>query len=147
MALVAVDTEVVVRGLEPTDRDHVAAIAPRPVLSDRDLSVIASVDDFDRAGTIAFAGSSPIGAAHYVRTAAPAVAEIAVEVVDDWQRRGVGRLLVAQLRSVALRAGCSRWEWFALESSGAAAALGDHLRDTHRTRVGEGIVRWSAAIR
>jgi GNAT superfamily N-acetyltransferase len=84
--------------------------------------------------------------AHCVRTPDFVVAEIAVEVVDDWQRRGVGRLMVAELRTRALRAGCRRWEWLAFESSRAAAALACHLRDIRRNRVGAGIVRWSAAI-
>ena len=123
--------EVVIRGLELSDRDFVASIleqlgwqsriqrflAPRPILSQRDLSIITNVDGFDRGGTIAFAGSSPIGAAHYASTAAPEVAEIAVEVVDDWQRRGVGRSLLAELRVSALRAGYRRVEWFAFESN------------------------------
>lgn len=151
--------EVVIRGLELSDRDFVASIleqlgwqsriqrflAPRPILSERDLSTIASVDGLDRGGTIAFAGSSPIGAAHYVRTAAPEVAEIAVEVVDDWQRRGVGRSLLAELRVSALRAGCRRLEWFAFESNRAVAALARDLLDCRSTRVGGGVVRSSGA--
>jgi GNAT superfamily N-acetyltransferase len=153
-------THVVVRGLELTDRDFVAAIlerlgwqsrvqrflAPRPILSERDLSMIMSVDGFDRAGTIAFAASSPIGAAHYVRTGDPAVAEIAVEVVDEWQRCGVGRLLLSELRVRALRAGCRRLEWFAFESNRAVAALAHDLCDCRKTRVGGGIVKWSATM-
>ena len=152
--------EVVIRGLELSDRDFVASIleqlgwqsrlqrflAPRPILSERDLSTITRVDGFDRAGTIAFAGSSPIGAAHYVRTAEPEVAEIAVEVVDDWQRRGVGRSLLAQLRLSALRAACRRLEWFAFESNRAAAALARDLPDRRSTRGRGGVARCSAAI-
>jgi GNAT superfamily N-acetyltransferase len=121
-------------------------LAPRPILSERDLSLIMSVDGVDRAGTIAFADSSPIGAAHYVRTTDPEVAEIAVEVIDDCQRRGVGRLLVAELVALALRAGCRRLEWFALESNRAAAALTSDLPDRRSTHVGGGVVTCSAAI-
>ena len=151
--------EVVIRGLELSDRDFVASIleqlgsqsriqrflAPRPILSERDLSPITSVDGLDRGGTIAFAGSTPIGAAHYVRMAAPEVAEIAVEVIDDWQRRGVGRSLLAELRLSALRAGCRRVEWFAFDSNRAVAALARDLPDCRSTRVGGGVVRSSAA--
>jgi GNAT superfamily N-acetyltransferase len=154
------DADIVVRGLELGDRDHVAAIlehlgwqsrvqrflAPRPILSERDLSMITSVGGLNRGGAIAFAGAAPIGAAHYVRTADPEVAEIAIEVVDDWQGRGVGRLLIADLRTRALRAGCSRWEWFAFESNRAAAALAHDLSDIRRTRIGPGVAKWSAAI-
>lgn len=152
--------EVVIRGLEVSGRDFVVSIleqlgwqsriqrflAPRPILSERDLSTITTIDGLDRGGTIAFAGSSPIGAAHYVRTAAaPEVAEIAVEVVDDWQRRGVGRSLLAELRVSALRAGCRRLEWFAFGSNRAVAALARDLLDCRSTRVGGGVVRSSAA--
>ena len=47
------------------------------MLSERDLFFISGVDAVDHAGVIAFAGSpaSPIGAAHYVRTEDPEVAE------------------------------------------------------------------------
>jgi GNAT superfamily N-acetyltransferase len=123
-------------------------LAPRPVSSGRDLAITSSVDGWNHAGVIAFAGSPalPVGAAHYVRTDDHEVAETAIEVVDDWQRRGIGRLLIAELRVRALRAGIRRFEWFAFESNHAVAALARDLSDRRSVRVGDGVIRWSAEI-
>jgi len=74
------------------------------------------------------------------------VAETAIEVVDDWQRRGIGRLLIAELRLHAVRAGIRHFEWFAFESNRAVAALVCDLGDCRRTRVGHGVSKWSARI-
>jgi GNAT superfamily N-acetyltransferase len=81
-----------------------------------------------------------------VRTHDHEVAETAIEVVEDWQRRGIGRLLIAELRVRALRTGIRRFEWFAFESNHAVAALARDLRDGRWVRVGDGVVKWSAAI-
>jgi GNAT superfamily N-acetyltransferase len=123
-------------------------LAPRPMLSERDLSFVRGVDAVDHAGVIAFAGSpaSPIGAAHYVRTDDPEVAETAIEVVDGWQRRGVGRLLIAELRVRALRAGIRHFEWFAFESNRAVAALARDFGEPRCRRVGDGVAKYSVAI-
>jgi len=55
----------------------------------------------------------PVGIARYVRAAATGVgtvaeAEVAIEVVDDWQGRGIGLLLLRQLSAEACRAGIGR---------------------------------------
>ena len=91
--------EVILDGLGPESRLQ-RFLAPRPVLTARDLSMIASADGTDHVGVIALAVSpaTPIGAAHYVRSEDPETAETAIEVVDTWQRRGIGRLLIAELR-------------------------------------------------
>src|SRR5947208_2798816 len=112
---------LLVRPLRTSDRDLVRSIlerlgpqsrlqrflGPKPRLSERDLSVVTDIDGRDRGGVIALAGSDglPVGAAHYVRSERFDEAEVAVEVVDEWQRRGVGRALFAQLQGQALRAG------------------------------------------
>jgi GNAT superfamily N-acetyltransferase len=55
----------------------------------------------------------PVGIARYVRAAGAGVgavteAEVAIEVVDDWQGRGIGLLLLRQLSAEACRAGIGR---------------------------------------
>ncbi len=51
----------------------------------------------------------PVGIARYVRIAAtPAQAEVAIEVIDEWQGRGVGLLLLRHLSVEACRAGVGR---------------------------------------
>ncbi len=123
-------------------------LAPRPVLSEHDLSFIGDVDGGDHSGVIAFAGSpaSPIGAAHYARTDDPEVAEIAIEVVDGWQRRGVGHLLIAELHLRALLAGIRHFEWLAFESNRAVAALARDFGELRGSRLGGGVAKYSVAI-
>jgi GNAT superfamily N-acetyltransferase len=123
-------------------------LAPRPVLSEHDLSFIRDIDGRDHAGVIAFAGSpaSPIGAAHYARTDDPEVSETAIEVVDGWQRRGVGHLLIAELRLRALLAGIRHFEWLAFESNRAVVALARDFGDLRCSRVGDGVAKYSVAI-
>lgn len=55
----------------------------------------------------------PVGIARYVRAAGTglgtiAEAEVAIEVVDDWQGRGIGLLLLRQLSAEACREGIGR---------------------------------------
>jgi GNAT superfamily N-acetyltransferase len=154
---------IVVRALRSDDQDRLMLIferlgpqsrvqrflGPRPVLSERDVSIITRVDGFDHAGVLAFAGlpSSPVGAAHFVRANDSELAEISVEVVDEWQRRGIGRLLIERLRVYAIRAGVRRFEWLSFESNLAVVALAGDLREVRRARVGGGVVKCSAAIR
>ena len=123
-------------------------LAPRPRFSERDLASVTRVGGVSHGGVIAFHESPhrPIAAAHYVRGDDADVAETAIEVVDDWQQRGVGRLLVTELCAHALRAGIRRFEWFAFESNRAVAPLAQNLRDCRRVRVGNGVTKWSGAI-
>jgi RimJ/RimL family protein N-acetyltransferase len=51
-----------------------------------------------------------VGVARYVRLADPAAAEMAVTVVDDWQGRGLGRILLDALVLEALENGIERFE-------------------------------------
>jgi GNAT superfamily N-acetyltransferase len=153
---------IVMRALRPGDQDLLVQIlqglgpqsrtqrflAPRPRLSERDLASVTRVDVVRHGGVIAFLESThrPIAAAHYLREDDAEVAETAIEVVDDWQQRGVGRLLVTELCAHALQAGIRRFEWFAFESNPAVGPLAQNLRDCRRVHVGNGVVKWSAAI-
>ena len=123
-------------------------LAPRPVISEHDLCGLVDIDGWHRGGTIAFGGSpaSPVGAAHYVRTDDRELAETAVEVVDHWQGRGIGRLLIGELREQALTVGIRRFEWYAFGSNLAVAVLARNLSNPHRVHVGSGVVKWSATI-
>ena len=150
---------IVIRALRPGDQDLLLQIleglgpesrlqrflAPRPRFSERDLASVTRVDGVRHCGVIALIECRPLGAAHYVR-GDDKVAETAIEVVDDWRQRGLGRLLVTELRAHALRAGIRRFEWFAFESNPPIAPLAKNLRDCRRVRVGSGVAKWSATI-
>jgi acetyltransferase len=63
-----------------------------------------------------------VGVARYVRTAGDvATADVAVAVVDDWHRRGVGRRLMTELIRLARRDGVTR-------------VMGTTLVDNHASR-------------
>ena len=93
---------------------------PKPCLSRSELRQLATVNA-DRQALVAYAEDSPdpIGIAEFVRHGE--TAEIAFAVVDEYQRRGIGSALVAQLVADARGAGIR--EMTALVSAGNTAAL------------------------
>ncbi|MGC9961733.1 MAG: GNAT family N-acetyltransferase [Acidimicrobiales bacterium] len=117
-------TRVLVRPVRPTDRHGLAAgyerlsvqarhlrffTAPSR-LSDADLEYLTNLDYKDHFAWAAFALDEPdepgIGIARYIRDPAqPDHAEVAVTVLDDYQRRGLGTLLLRMLADQARRNG------------------------------------------
>ena len=84
--------QAVFDGLSPLSR-HRRFHGPMPVLTRLARQRLAAVDGRGHLAFAAFAGAEAIGIARLVATADRA-AELAVEVVDAWQRRGVGTRLV-----------------------------------------------------
>ncbi|MGO9954448.1 MAG: GNAT family N-acetyltransferase [Solirubrobacteraceae bacterium] len=79
-------------------------LTPHGPLSDAEVSYFTDVDHHDHEAMVAVDAvtKAGVGVARYVRsTVDHAVAELAVAVVDDWQRRGVGTRLVAALAARA----------------------------------------------
>ena len=77
-------------------------------LSQTELSYLVDVDHRDHEAIIAIEPSTgeALGVARYVRLTDDAeVAEVAVSVADDWQRRGLGRALLDRLTYRARREG------------------------------------------
>lgn len=100
-----------------------------PSLSRRDLQLLLDIDHWHREALIAFSAPprAPVGSARYVRLEDFDAAEVAVEVVDGWQRRGVGTALVDALRDRARRAGIRRFTATMLRENTGARALMGHL--------------------
>ena len=74
------------------------SLAPR--LRPTDVRYLTAVDHHEHVALVAADPSSReiLGSARYIRLPArPNVAEMAVEVIDDWQRRGIGHLLLRRL--------------------------------------------------
>ena len=76
------------------------------VLTRADLDVLARVDATHHV-LVAYADGEPIGIARLVRE--DDAAEVAFEVADAWQSRGVGTLLVERLAADARAAGIRRF--------------------------------------
>ncbi|MDQ3153463.1 MAG: GNAT family N-acetyltransferase [Actinomycetota bacterium] len=76
-------------------------------LSERTLEFLTDIDHHDHEALAAVApGGDLVGVARFVRFAKqPETADLAVTVVDAWQRRGLGTLLLEQLSARAAAVG------------------------------------------
>ncbi|MGO9886422.1 MAG: N-acetyltransferase family protein [Solirubrobacteraceae bacterium] len=104
------DKELLLRGFErlsPESR-YRRFLAAMPELSEETVRSLLEVDHHDHEAIIALDPKTGegIGVARYVRDALrPDVAEVAVTVIDDWQGRGVGTLLLEVLSARAREEG------------------------------------------
>ena len=81
-------------------------------LSEAELRYFTDVDhhDHEALGAVAHASGGGVGIARYIRDRDdPHAAEIAVTIVDDWQGRGLGSELLAQLAERACQEGICRF--------------------------------------
>ena len=101
----------------------------KPALTPRDLRLLLDVDHWHHEALIAFSPPprAPIGIARYVRLDEFDVAEVAIEVVDGWQRHGVGTALMVALTERARAAGIRRFHLSMLRDNAAARALARKL--------------------
>ena len=120
-----------VRPVEPGDRDLIRRgferlspesryrrfLSPAPRLHDRMLTFLTEVDHRDHEAllTLDAATGEVVGVARFVRLESdPASAEVAVTVVDDWQRRGLGTALLDALADRARAESVTRFTGVAL---------------------------------
>ena len=103
-------------------------------LTEADLAYFTEVDHADHEALVAVGphGTELVGVARYVRLDDPQTAEVAIAVLDDWQGRGVGTLLMHELTNRARAAGVRR---FAATCLADNAAVIDLLRRLGETRV------------
>jgi GNAT superfamily N-acetyltransferase len=89
-------------------------------LSDSELAYFTEVDHVDHAALIAVdaAHGELLGVARYIRLRPHREsAEAAVAVVDHWQRRGVGTVLLSRVAELAREHGISRFEALVLNEN------------------------------
>jgi RimJ/RimL family protein N-acetyltransferase len=101
-------------------------LAPKKELSPAELRYFTDVDhhDHEALGALDHPGGRGVGIARYVRDADdPQAAEIAVTIVDDWQGRGLGTELVAQLSDRARCEGIRRFTALVAADNPAMAGL------------------------
>jgi nucleotide-binding universal stress UspA family protein/GNAT superfamily N-acetyltransferase len=104
-------------------------------LSAAELAYLVDVDHKDHEAIIAIDPSSgeALGVARYVRLKDDAeVAEVAVTVADDWQRRGLGRALLDRLAYCARREGVRRFSALVQGDNPRALRLLTDVGDTQR---------------
>jgi RimJ/RimL family protein N-acetyltransferase len=141
-------TPVLVRPIAPEDKAQLAAgfqrlseesryrrfMAPVRELDEEQLRTLTEVDYVDRFAWVAVRADRPeegLGVARYVRVRGePDVAEFAVTVLDDYQGRGLGTLLLALLAAAARAAGIRRLRAYVLERNAPMIALLEDLGAT-----------------
>lgn len=150
-------TRVLVRRIRPDDRDRLQRglqlLSPRSRymrfhtavdhLSERQLDYLTEVDHEDHAAWVALDEDRPdhpgIGVARYVRMEnEPNIAEAAVTVVDGYQGRGLGTVLLGVLGRSALRNGIRTFRNYVLAENAAMLGLLDEIGATRRPGV-EGV--------
>ncbi|HEY3215940.1 MAG TPA: GNAT family N-acetyltransferase [Candidatus Eisenbacteria bacterium] len=100
-------------------------------LSESQLRRFTEIDYADHMAWIALDPSTPdqpaVGVARYIRLPGqPAVAEVAVTVLDDYQGRGLGTLLLGLVSRSAAQQGIATFRAYALETNSAMIRI---LRD------------------
>jgi GNAT superfamily N-acetyltransferase len=99
-------------------------MAPISRVPEHTVDMLGAVDGVSHVGLLAVHGGRLAGAARYVRSAErPAEADVALTVADEFQRRGLGRLLFASLRDHAASHGVTRFTADMLDDNRAARAI------------------------
>jgi protein lysine acetyltransferase len=131
---------LVLRPIAPADRDALLAaferlsplsryrrfLTPKPRLTSAELRFLTEPDPAEHRALVAIdpGDGSIVGVARFVRWAGePRAADIAVAVVDDWHRRGVGRRLMRELIGLARCDGVARLTGTTLVDNRAARGL------------------------
>src|SRR4051794_35874688 len=139
--------QVVIRPVQPEDRDRIAAgfdrlspesryrrfFSPVSRLSERQLDHLTQVDHHDHEALLALDadGERLVGVARFVRTG-PGRAEPAMVVGDDWQGRGIATVLLTRLVDRALDEGIETFNAPVLADNVEAIAV---LRRRGATRI------------
>ncbi|HUA48263.1 MAG TPA: GNAT family N-acetyltransferase [Solirubrobacteraceae bacterium] len=126
------DRELLLRGFERLSREsrYRRFLVPMQELSDEAVRYLTEIDHRDHEAIIALdeATGEGIGVARYVRhPERPDAAEIAVTVIDDWQGRGVGTLLVEVLSARAREEGISNFTALMLAGNDDMKSMLSHL--------------------
>jgi GNAT superfamily N-acetyltransferase len=111
-------------------------LGAKPRLNERDLELLVDVGRSGREAVVAVdqeTGRS-VGIARLVRDADAPEAEIAFEVVDEWQGHGIGRRLSHELARLARSQGILRLRASVERSNGPALAVVRGLGEVLTTR-------------
>lgn len=117
----------VLAGLSPRSR-YTRFHGPKPRLSGSERAYLSGTDARDHLALVALdAAGEPLGIARSVRLRDdPEAAEIAAEVVDAWQRHGLGTALLGRLARRAAAVGIARFRATVLADTGLSSALRRH---------------------
>ncbi len=107
----------------------------KSVLTSSDLELLSRVDG-DHLVLVAWVDGAPVGIARLVRDGS--IADVAVAVADEWQRRGVGTVLMERLAADARAAGIEELRATLHAENTASLALMKHVTRGLRSRCAAG---------
>jgi GNAT superfamily N-acetyltransferase len=160
-------TRVRTRPLRPDDREKLRAgfarlspeskyrrfLAAPPALSEATLDYLTNTDGWNHVAIgaeLADEGahtSSGIGIARFVRLPEkPATAEAAVAVIDEMQRRGVGRLLLGELIKAARERDVTTFVCYVLPSNEPVKSLLHEIDEQATPRLEEGLLTYELSL-
>jgi RimJ/RimL family protein N-acetyltransferase len=133
-------SRVLIRQVQPADASLLAEIfaqlsvqsrwmrflSAKQELSVAELRYLTQIDhhDHEAIGAVNRADGRGVGVARYIRDAAdPEAADVAVTVIDAWQRRGLGTELLTRLSHRARQEGIRRFTALAAADNEAVARL------------------------
>ena len=126
------DRELLLRGfqrLSPESR-YRRFLAAMPRLTEATVRQLTGIDHFDHEAVIALdkEGTEALAVAEYVRDPErPDAAEVAVTVIDDWQGRGLGTLLLEVISARARQEGVRTFTAWMLAQNREMMDLFQHL--------------------
>jgi GNAT superfamily N-acetyltransferase len=100
-------------------------LSAKPSLPERDVAVLVDVGCCGREAVAAIdpATGRTVGLARFVRDEDAPEAEIAFEVIDEWQGHGIGKRLAAELAALARKQGILRFRALVARENRPALAL------------------------
>lgn len=103
-------------------------MAPITELSPSELDYLTDLDMVERFAWALLVEGRPAAVGRYARTTtSPSVAEVGITVLDEFQGRGLGRLLIEALAVVAGQAGFSTFEFEVLAENTAMISVLEKL--------------------
>jgi GNAT superfamily N-acetyltransferase len=117
--------ETVFAGLSARSRQR-RFFAAMPRIPGSTLRRLADVDHAQHGCWVAWVDGEPVGLARYVRLSDPQLAEVALEVVDRYQGRGIGRVLAEVAAAAAARVGVRELVWEMLPGNAPVLSLARH---------------------
>lgn len=133
-----------------TESRRLRFLTSKPSLSEAELRYLTTVDGHNHEALAAIDPDTRRGVAvaRFVRDEHdPTRAEAAITVTDDWQRRGVGKLLLERLSDRARAEGVTHFTALVSTDNRGMKALVKHLGETVRvSRVAGGVLEYEIAL-
>jgi GNAT superfamily N-acetyltransferase len=125
-------------------------LAAKPTLTQAELRYLTEVDGHkhEAIGAIDPATGTGVAVARFVRDERnPTRAEVAITVADEWQHRGVGKLLLARLADRAREEGISHFTALVSgDNNSMHALLGRQAAPVHLREVGSGVAEYEVEL-